>query len=73
VSIVNSGPCVAEVGGLQWDLSSLTGHDVLFKEKYKAYDFSLAVCGISSKNCGPKLRPTQASMCQVRLGFRGSH
>lgn len=54
-----SGPCQASVGGMKWDLSSLAGRDLTYKEAAKNYDFSLAVCGMSSQGCGPKFKPTK--------------
>jgi hypothetical protein len=61
---MNDGPCVADIAGRQWDLSSMTGLDLLYKQANQAYDFSLAICGTSSHLCGPVQSPVHSSLCQ---------
>lgn len=60
--------CTLSAGGVNFDLTTISGQDFPYKDTAKNFDYNMAFCNVATKKCGTTWLPSTSVMCQ----FSGS-
>lgn len=64
IMALSTEKCTAHVDAVEYDLSALANTDFGFTDPIKKYEYTLAICGVTKKACGPAKTPKHVTLCQ---------